>query len=366
MAIAVAARESVRSGHDLRAAWEQLKAQRTQLRARDAANELHVSEGALIASLCGAQGDARAIRVHDGQADIIKEIPALGPVMALTRNDHCVHEKIGPYVNVTINPGTGLVLGEQIDLRIFPSHWVHAFAVLEETKEGLRRSIQVFDAAGTAVHKIFQKPHTDTAKFDALIAAWTAEDQSSSFVALPPPAKRKDRADGEIDAEGLRAHWAALKDTHDFFGLLREFDVGRLQALRLVGPQSGFAHRVNASALAETLEKAAESETPIMVFTGNAGNIQIHTGPVKNLKRMGPWFNVLDPDFNLHLREDAIDSAWVVIKPTRDGVVTSLELFDKDGFCFTQVFGARKPGKPELESWRTIAGSLKAYEGARV
>jgi putative hemin transport protein len=69
---------------------------------------------------------------------------------------------------------------------------------------------------------------------------------------------------------------------------------------------------------------------------------------------MGPWFNVLDPTFNLHLREDATASAWIVRKPTRDGDVTSLELFDKDGFCFAQLIGARKPGKPELEAWRTI------------
>jgi putative hemin transport protein len=67
---------------------------------------------------------------------------------------------------------------------------------------------------------------------------------------------------------------------------------------------------------------------------------------------------VLDPDFNLHLREDAIASTWVVFKPTRDGTVTSLELYDKAGFCFAQLFGARKPGKPELQAWRDIVAAL--------
>jgi putative hemin transport protein len=272
-----------------------------------------------------------------------------------------VHEKIGPYLKVSINPGTGLVLGELIDLRIFPAQWRHAFAVLEEMKEGLRRSIQIFDASGVAVHKIFQKPQTDVAAFDALIEKWTGADQSSAFHALPAPAKRKDRADGEIDVAGLRAHWSALQDTHDFFGLLRDFEVGRLQALRLAG--ATFAQRVDVSSLALALEQAKTSETAIMVFVGNAGCIQIHSGPVMNLKRMGPWFNVLDPDFNLHLREDRIASAWVVFKPTRDGMVTSLELYDGDDFCFAQMFGARKPGKPELEAWRAIAAALPRSDG---
>ena len=361
MTTAAMAREDAHAGVALRQAWSDLKREKSQLRARDAANELGVSEGALIASLCGAAGEARALRLKEAGADIIKDVPALGPVMALTRNENCVHEKIGPYLDVSINPGHGLVLGELIDLRIFPAHWRHAFAVLEETKEGLRRSIQVFDASGTAVHKIFQKPQTDTAHFDRLIETWTADDQSPEFNALAPIAKRKDRRDSEIDLRGLRAHWAALQDTHDFFGMLRDFDTGRLQALRLAGPE--FAQRVQLSSLAQTLELAQADGTPIMVFVGNAGCIQIHSGPVHNLKRTGPWFNVLDPDFNLHLREDKITSAWVVYKPTRDGTVTSLELYDKDDFCFAQLFGARKPGKPELGGWRNIAATLPRVDG---
>lgn len=361
MTAAVLARETGRMGAALRQAWMDLKREKAQLRARDAANELGVTEGALIAALCGGAGEARALRLREAGADIIKDIPALGPVMALTRNENCVHEKIGPYLDVSINPGNGLVLGELIDLRIFPAHWRHAFAVLEETKEGLRRSIQIFDASGTAVHKIFQKPQTNVVKFDGLIESWTAEDQSPEFHALPPVVRRKDRRDSDIDLGGLRAHWSALQDTHDFFGMLRDFDVGRLQALRLAGPE--FAQRVQPSSLAQSLEVAQADGTPIMVFVGNPGCIQIHSGPVHNLKRMGPWFNVLDPDFNLHLREDKIASAWVVYKPTRDGMVTSLEIYDSDDFCFAQLFGARKPGKPELQGWRTIAAALPRVDG---
>ena len=80
---------------------------------------------------------------------------------------------------------------------------------------------------------------------------------------------------------------------------------------------------------------------------------------------MGPWFNILDPTFNLHLREDSIHHAWIVRKPTRDGIVTSLELYDGDGFCFVQLFGERKPGKPERDEWLSIVARLpRVAEGA--
>jgi putative hemin transport protein len=69
--------------------------------------------------------------------------------------------------------------------------------------------------------------------------------------------------------------------------------------------------------------------------------------------------NVLDPGFNLHLREDHIASAWVVKKPTVDGLVTSLELFDAQGDTIAMFFGERKPGKRELCEWRALIENIQ-------
>src|ERR1700761_3244150 len=180
------------SGAPLRHAWVELR-DRTggKLRSRNAAQRLDVSEGELIASLVGEN----ATRLRTEGASIVKEIPALGPVMALTRNEHCVHEKIGPYLDVTINPAHGLVLGELIDLRIFPSRWHHTFAVIDEVDGGPRRSLQIFDADGTAVHKIYPKPAADIAAFDALIAQWRHDDQSPVMETRDIAPPKADRAD---------------------------------------------------------------------------------------------------------------------------------------------------------------------------
>ena len=65
------------------------------------------------------------------------------------------------------------------------------------------------------------------------------------------------------------------------------------------------------------------------------------------------------------LREDLIDEAWVVRKPTEDGVVTSLELFDAQGEAIATLFGKRKPGIPEIEDWRVaLADATKHAAGA--
>ena len=82
--------------------------------------------------------------------------------------------------------------------------------------------------------------------------------------------------------------------------------------------------------------------------------IQIHTGPVKKVADVRGWYNVLDPDFNLHIKDSEITDTWVVRKPTEDGVVTALECFNKEGEQIVQLFGKRKPGIPEQEGWRAI------------
>jgi putative hemin transport protein len=116
-----------------------------------------------------------------------------------------------------------------------------------------------------------------------------------------------------------------------------------------------WAERVAAQSVQAALHIAARDAVPVMVFVGNPGCIQIHSGPVEKLVQMGPWFNVLDPRFNLHLRTDAIASAWLVRKPTDDGLVTSIEIFDAEGEVILMLFGLRKPGQPEDVRWRAIA-----------
>lgn len=342
-----------RTPAQLAAAWAELREAEPKLRIRDAAARLGTSEAELLAT-----------RMPDGVTglrqgswkEIIGSAGSLNEVMALTRNEHCVHERHGVYGELTGNGHVGLINGEDIDLRIFFGPWRHGFAVVEQTGGKPRHSLQFFDGQGAAVHKIYATGKTDMAAWQALVTRFTAETQDPAITIAAAPAKAAPKADAEIDSARLRAEWAALKDTHDFFPLLRRHKAAREQALRLAG--SDFAVRIDNGATRRMLQAAADSGLPIMVFTGNHGMIQIHSGPVKKLVATGPWFNILDPMFNLHLRDTAVVSSWVVRKPTDDGIVTSLELFDAEGELVVSFFGKRKPGVPELPQWRELVESL--------
>lgn len=337
---------------DLAARWSRLRGEQPAMRIRDAATTLGVSEAELVALGVGQT----ATPLTADWRGILNDMPSVGRVMCLTRNEHCVHERHGRFEDVQVTGPHGLVLGIDIDLRLFLGSWKHGFAVREPLKQGERLSLQFFDAAGEAVHKIYATDETDRPAFDALIARFTAAEPRPLKIAPHAP-DATDRPDAEIDLDGLRKAWAGMKDTHEFFGMLGKFKVGRVQALRLIGEE--FSRELPVRALREAMEAARQSGLPIMIFVGSRGCIQIHTGPVKRLVDTHGWFNVLDPDFNLHLRDSGVARVFSVRKPTEDGIVTSIEAFDAENRNILLMFGARKPGKPELEDWRAIVAHIE-------
>ena len=331
-------------------------------RHRDIADTLHLSEAELIAAHVGtASADStvilRATRLQPHWSDIVEALEPLGEVMALTRNASCVHEKTGVYRNASHHQHVGLVLGGAIDLRIFYQQWAHGFGVVEQTDQGAQRSLQFFGVDGTAIHKIFLKPRSDVLAYRGLVGRFAAGDQAPGLCVQPAAKRPLERADAAVDVAGFQQAWKSLRDTHAFFGLLKTFGVTRTQALRLADPT--YVQPVEPADCHSLLQAAAADGVSIMVFVSNPGMIQIHAGPVRTLAVLGPWLNVLDADFSLHLREDHIASAWVVRKPTIDGLVTSLELFDAQGDTIALFFGERKPGKRELCEWRALIESIQ-------
>jgi putative hemin transport protein len=339
--------------------WDDLLAREAALRAggatprmRDAAAALGVPEAALVEARrrTGAAVPLRRPDAAEGFGRVLARLPEAGTVMALTRNETAVHEKVGRFAPPAIDGALGQVVGD-IDLRLFLQHWRLGYAL---TDGGLR-SLQFFDAAGTAIHKVYRRPETDAEAFERVVAAFADPGAAPARFDAPEP-PRIERPDAEVDVKGLREAWGALEQTHLFFALMRRFDVTRAQAMRLAGP--ALARPVAASSVELLLEQAAAAGLPVMVFVGNRGCVQIHSGPVSRIETVGPWLNVLDPGFNLHLRLDRVTAAWVARKPSVHGDIHALELYDASGEVAVQVFGHRPAQGRERPDWRALVTGL--------
>lgn len=331
-----------------------LRIQNPKMRERDFARIHGVSEAELVAAHVGLN----VKRINPDVATFLNGAGALGEVLALTRNESAVHEKIGVYENVTVGEHNAIVLGENIDLRIFPSKWKSGFAVEKTDEDGsVRRSLQFFDAAGDALHKVHLRPASNVEAYRGLVEKLLAAEQSQVVVTSPvPDAGAIPEGAVPASAAELKDSWSKMTDTHQFFGLLKKLNLTRHQAIHLI--DSDYASRLDLEATAALLNGAAASGVPIMAFVGNTGCIQIHGGPIHTISPMGPWINILDDTFHMHLRLDHIGEVWAVRKPTKDGIVTSVEVYGEDKSLIIQFFGKRHEGHEELAGWRALVDSL--------
>ncbi len=337
--------------------WQQLLNEEPKLRIRNAAQQLGVSELELLLT-----------KLHDEVylltsdfVGLLKDLEQVGSVMALTRNEQVVHERHGVYTNFKANKAgnMGICLGD-IDLRTFFSHWSVACAVAEKADEAARyqtrKSIQFFNTEGKAVHKVYLTVASDEKNWDTLVEKYKRTDQVIHFVPQIIP-KTNYPNSGNVSAEAVQKPWSELKDVHHFQALLKKLGIDRLEALNLVGET--YAKRLDSQCAERVLESSAEKKIEIMVFVGNGNIVQIHTGKVNKLLRTGPWFNVLDPDFNLHMNTEEIKEVWRVKRPSVDGIITSIECFNAQRELVVTFFGARKPGQVELESWQDLVAKLE-------
>lgn len=331
--------------------YQALQTENPRLRARDAAQTLGISE----AQLLDIQSGEHIFRLQPRFADLLKKIKGLGTVMALTRNNAVVHELTGQYeklyvnshgdkeIAIAINPGG-------IDLRLFLYKWHSAYAQITDK----HLSIQFFDRTGTAVQKIFSTQASNIDAFHQLITEFKAIEPQPLQLPAQPTTPIHTLADEAVDINALRADWQQLQDVHDFPKMLEKHQVGRLQALNLIGNQ--WAQPLSMTALEVIMNQVRDDQIEIMVFVGNAGAVQIFSGYIDQLKWFNHWFNVLDSDFNLHVDTEQLAHAWLVHKPTDKGqtIISSVEFFDAQGETLLTLFGRRDEGKSVNQDWQSL------------
>jgi putative hemin transport protein len=332
-------------------AIRQMRQENHKMRDRDFAAQFNISEAQLVAAYLG-EG---VTQINAELDQIFPRLAALGEVMALTRNDSCVIEKVGTYSDYRPGKHASMVLTPEIDLRLFPRHFAFAFAVERSSDAGLRRSLQFFDAAGDAVHKVHLRPASNLDAWAALVQDLALPDQQTLPEVTPRQPPEPAKADPKM-AEQLRREWAKMTDTHQFRQLTSRLKMNRLGAYRIAGEP--LARQLVADAVDTMLQALRDQGTEVMIFVGNPGCIQIHAGPVHSLRRMGPWQNILDPGFDLHLRLDHLHEVWAVSKPTQHGAAISVEGFDRQGRVLLQVFGRRDENRDHRPEWGEIVAAL--------
>ncbi|MBK5947495.1 hypothetical protein CCR83_13830 [Rhodobacter veldkampii DSM 11550] len=261
------------------------RAENTTARERDFATHHGITEADLLAAHVGRHDDTEITRIVAAPDRLLPPLAAFGDLMGLTRNDSCVIEKTGRYGGSD----------NRVALEIRPEHWVQGFAMAREVSGGTRHSLQVFDAAGDSVHKVFLMEGQDATGWAAMVAALALPEQSD---ALPPACPRP----APVAAPAIG----------------RELPAGAAERL---------------------MKAAAEAGVPVSFRVGNRGCTGSFAGLIHKVVPYGPWMNVLDPGLELHLRSDHIAAVRA------DG--ETVRATGKDGALIIEM-GGLAPGWADL------------------
>lgn len=331
--------------------YKQLKQQFPDKHARDLAAQLNITEAELLYSRVGHDN---VKRLSGHLPELLHALSTIGQAKAITRNDYVVSIQTGLYDNPRFSDHAGLFLNpEKLDLRMFFAQWDSIFTLTEQVGNEIRHSIQFFDKNGDAIHKVYSSEHTDMKVWQDIITHYTSIDNPP--LQLDTVLSFSNSEISDETKQQIEQQWRDMSDVHQFFTLLKTHNLSRQQVFRIVSNE--LAWQVPTNSLSQLLSLAHQAKNEIMLFIGNRGCVQIFTGvinklsPLKIESSQTDWLNVSSNDFNLHIIENGVSECWVTRKPTQDGFVTSLEVFDNQGNQIIQMYGQRTEGVPEQNQW---------------
>ena len=296
----------------------------------------------------------RATRLNGDFAPLMQRLAALGNLTEVTRNPSALLEKDNVSGALYVNNEIELAPAEAMHLRIFYPQWEHGYALEEHDacNGGKQHSLQFFDRYGNMMHKIVLGENGDIASFRQLVRDHAAAEQLAPHLIHPRESDMEGNDDtlSQIDVDALRAEWAHTHNHDDFVQRQEAFDQQRLRKLRLAG--KAFAYQVANDSARVILQRMTEFGTSIMAQVGNAGIVQAYYGKIKNIRVKDSRLKIMNAGFRMQLREDHIDSIWVAKKPTTDGIITSLELFNRQGTHIASFLSKKSNGQPEPREWR--------------
>ena len=323
----------------LRDAWDALRTAQPNIRPREAALALGVSEAELIATGCGAE----TLRLSSPWPPLLTGVSRLGRVVVQTRTARSILEERGTYPSHLLRSRGG----DGIDVRFACDRWFLGYAFQEA---GVRQ-LAFYDRSGTAVHKIFLPDGSRDAGWDELVRRHAHAVQLPGEH-LPPSVPGRTRPDAAIDASTLRTGWAALQGHEGIDLLLDAHQTTLIQAFRVVGPR--WAVPISCTSLARVLRCAAIEGIPLTVTVANRGAAQVYRGPLPRVYSSGRWLNARALDVSLQVRADRVTSAWLVRAPFFGGVTQRYEFFDARADVVLQIASAREGGEAEPDRWRAL------------
>ena len=240
----------------------------SKLRIRDISNKLKVSEAELLS--LSVNDNTSFLSINDFNQFFTYLLSNIDKVMFLIRSEFVVHEK-------TINAGDFKIINDSIVnkknnsllIKFNSKTFKYCFFEIKIHQNRNLKSFQFFDYHGTSVIKIYLKGKKD-----------------NEFMNLAN--KYKVKYNYQIQKDYISKKYLKFKNNHS----------------KEIPPNSDFK-----ITLRQILNNVAKKSIPVNIYAFGVECMQCHSEIIKNIVDYGPWLNVMDKNFNIHVLENKITSS---------------------------------------------------------
>jgi len=282
----------------------------SQLRIREIANNLKVSEGELIS--LNIDNNVSCLNISS-LYDFFLKISSNEHVMFLSRNENVVHE-----ITLCLND---LVVHNDEYLRLFlnnnpliifnSSAAICSFAEIKEYNNRILKSIQIFDLSGNSLLKIYFKDN-NSSLFNDIIDCYKKE-YNYEFQ------KHKLFSQSKIDSIDQM-----------FFK-----DVMTTEYLKCINYKRKY---INDTDLIESiLFKSSKNKYELGIYAISPSSIQFYKGKINKVVDYKGWLNILDQSFNLHLIKENLRE-YACIYYSEFNCKIHIHFYSDNDYCQLGVF----------------------------
>ena len=275
----------------------------SKLRIRDVSSRLNVSEAELLS--LSKNNNIFYLKIDDFDNFFKSILTENDKVMFLIRSDFVVHEKIILCQDYTFKNDSVFSLKDNSTLIKFNSNSIkYCFYELKKHKSRTLRSFQLFNKHGNSMIKIYLK------------------------------GKSKDQFDFIANEHKVEYNYE-LQKNFESSKFDNEYEVIDKDEI------------VADTTLRKILNKTAEDKIPVNLYAFGLDCTQCHSDTIKNVIDYGPWLNIMDKNFNIHVLEKNITVSnhgkrygnnFVDFKDSNDNLVLSISASKKYNDIFSVIF----------------------------
>ena len=237
----------------------------SKLRIRDISNKLNVSEAELLS--LSVNDSVSFLSINDFNQFFTYLLSNIDKVMFLIRSEFVVHEKIIiPFQYKIINDSIINKKNNSLLIKFNSETFKYSFFEIKKHNNRNLKSFQFFDYYGTSVLKIYLKGKKDV-EFENLANQYKIEYKY------------------QIQKDFTSDKYIQFKNKHS----------------DKIPPHSDFK-----LTLRQLLNGIAKKSIPVNIYAFGIECMQCHSDIIKNIVDYGPWLNIMDKNFNIHVLENKI------------------------------------------------------------